>query len=91
MAIFQDFFSDIQEIAQEINALKNLYGITKIGFALDSSVSERYNVPFEDKLLVGFTEAQSIFAVQTVIVNILSAMVNGAQNFVVQYDESSAW
>ena len=88
MAIFQDFFSDIQEIAQEINALKKLYGINKFGFALDSSVSERYNVPFEGTPV---TEALIIFAVQTVIVNVLSVMVNGPTAFVVQYDESSAW
>ncbi len=86
--MYRDLFNEIQEIAHEINALKNLYGITKIGFALDTSVSKKYNVTSQDDTN---TEAFIIFRIQAYIATLMSEMVNGPKNFIVQYDESSAW
>ncbi len=79
----------LQEIAHEINALKNLYNITKIGFALDTSVSDRHNVPAKDDS--SLTEAQIIYRTQAVIVALLSEMIYGQKNYIAQYDETSSW
>lgn len=88
-SVYRELYNNIQEIAHEINALKNLYNITKIGFALDTSVSDRHNVPAKDDS--SLTEAQIIYRTQAVIVALLSEMIYGQKNYIAQYDETSSW
>ena len=87
--LYRDIYDQVIEIANEITALKNIYGITKIGFALQSSVSNRHNVAnAEDSTL---TDGQVIYDTQMKLFKTLMYMINGQKNYFVQFDESAAW
>ena len=66
-----------------------MYGITKVGLALDTSLSSRHNVP--SKEVPNMTEGLIIFAVQYYIAAALNLMVNGNFKYFVQFNEASAW
>ena len=85
----REIYDQLQEIAHEITALKNVYGIEKIGIALDSSLSSRHNV--QSKEIPNMTEGLIIFAVQYYIAATLNLMVNGNFKYYVQFNEASAW
>ena len=85
----REIYDRLQEIAHEITALKNIYGITKVGIALDSSLSSRHNVPSQE--IPNMTEGLVIYAVQYYIAATLNLMVNGNFKYFVQFNEASAW
>ena len=74
----------------EINALKNLHNITKIGFLIDSAISNRHNIKFSPG--TDFIDnGNAIFYFQLLLVQLISLAVNGQKNYFVQFDEESAW
>ena len=70
--------------------MKNIYNITKLGFLLDSSISSRYNVS-EKWATEKLENGKDIFAFEIFLAVVIAYIVNGPQNFIVQYTEKAAW
>ena len=88
--MFRDVYDDVLKIAFELMAIKDVYKISKLGFLIDSAISNKYNVvndPFTEHLENGTL----IFQFQLNLARILSHIVQGQKNYVVQYDEQGAW
>ena len=59
---------------------------------MDSAISSRHNVPEEETASNSQLESgDSIYKFQVKLAMILNFIVNGEKNFLVQYDEESAW
>ena len=74
----------------EINQLKNIYNAEKIGWVIDSAISNRHNI-VQDPTSSQLENGTSIYLFQVKLAMILNFMVHGNNNFLVQYDEESAW
>ena len=74
----------------EISQLRNIYNAKKIGWVIDSAVSSRHNVP-ENLQSSEFENGTNIYQFQVKLAMILNFIVHGDYNFLVQYDEESAW
>ena len=88
--MFRDVYDEVLKIAFELLAIKDVYKVSKLGFLIDSAISARHNVvndPFTEPLENGTL----IFQFQINLAKILSHIVQGQKNYVVQYDEQSAW
>ena len=87
---YQDVYQQVLEMVLEINTLKNLHNITKIGFLIDSSISNRHNIQFGPD--TDFIDnGNYIFIFQLILVQLITLAVNGQKNYFVQFDEESAW
>ena len=90
MERYQNVWDNILEIGLEINYLKNVYNISKIGFLIDSALSDRHNIS-EIRSTANLENGNNIFNFQVWIAMAVALMVNGQYNFIVQYDEEAAW
>ena len=89
-AMYRDVYDNVLKIAFEILAIEDVYKITKLGFLIDSAIGNRHNVvndPFDEDLESG----ELIFDFQINLAKILSHIVQGQKNYVVQYNEERAW
>ena len=87
---YKDVYDNLMEIGLELNCLKNIYNISRVGFLLDSAVSSRQ----QDMILLhgeNVTTAFLIFDFQTLLLQTLAMMTQGQRNYIVQYNEDSAW
>lgn len=87
---YRDILDDLFELASEINIVRNVYKVTRVGFLLDSSISSTYNVPddpFDDTLKNG-TE---IYQFQAMLSKLLVYLTGTNRNYIVQFDEQKAW
>ncbi len=87
---YKDVWDNILEIGLEINYLKNVYNISKIGFLIDSALSKRHNM-LEKASTENLENGTNIFNFQVLIAMSVALIVNGQYNFIVQYDEDAAW
>jgi len=78
------------EIAQELNALKNIYLVDKVGYLIDSAISSKYTIP-NDLRSEHLKNASDIFKFQLKLVGIFQTILNVPNSFLIQYDEESAW
>ena len=88
--MYRDVYDDVLKIAFEIMAIKDVYKIARLGFLIDSAISNKYNAvndPYTEHLENGTL----IFQFQINLAKILMHIVQGQKNYVVQYDEQSAW
>ena len=87
---YKDVYDNLMEIGLELNFLKNLYNIRKVGFLLDSAVSSRQ----QDMILVNgenVTTAYLIFDFQKLLLQTLAMMTQGQKNYIIQCNEEYAW
>jgi hypothetical protein len=61
---YRDVLDNLMEIGQELTYLKNVYNISKLGFAIDSSISNRHNVQDNFDQSSQLQNGQSIFKFQ---------------------------
>lgn len=89
--IYSSVLNKILEVALEINQIKNNYNISKIGFLIDSSLSQRHLNNVNDVSGGEFDNGTNIFALQMEIAKSLSFIFGTVRRQVVQYDENGAW
>ena len=87
---YRDVLEDIFDLGNELNTIKNLYKISRVGFLIDSTLATTYNTtdnPFDDVLRNG-TE---IFQYQNMLRKLLVFILGTNKNYIVQFDEQKAW
>jgi len=62
----------------------------RIGWLIDSSVSNKYNQP-ENSLTEKLENGANIYRFEILLAMVLTLMVNGQRNYLVQFDEDNAW
>ena len=87
---YRDVWDRVLEMGLEIFQLRNIYNAEKIGWVIDSAISSRHNIA-EDQDSSQLDNGTSIYLFQVKLAMILNFIVHGSNNFLVQYDEESAW
>lgn len=79
------------EIGLDIIRYKSTYNVTRIGFLIDSSLSQRHLNAVDGVVGGELNNGTNIFALQLEIVRTLHHFFRGATKEIVQYDENGAW
>jgi len=61
--VYEEVYENLFKIANEITAIKDIFAITKLGFLIDSSISQRHDV-------LNFNECSKkldCFAIETIL------------------------
>jgi len=87
---YKEVYDNLLEIILEINLLTKIYNVTKLGFLYDTALSSRHSMN-EDATTGNLENGHNIFHVYFLILQAIMLAVNGQKNFVVQYNEESAW
>ena len=87
---YRDVYDRVLKIASEITNLKNANNVTKIAWLFDSALSSRHLA--KEKIDTNnFENGHNIFHFTITLLQLLVLMVNGQKNFLIQYNENSAW
>ena len=87
---FREVYDSILEIGLELQFLKNLYNITKVGFLFDSALSSRHDNP-EKGNTDNLENGHNIFHFEVYVLMALAFIIHAPANYLVQYNEDSAW
>ena len=90
---YVNIYEDVLKIVFDIKAIMNLHNLTKVGYLIDSSISDRHDPAFSPGIAnSSFRNRTSdyIFYFEYMLAHILLFGVDMAPYFV-QYDQTSAW
>lgn len=87
---YKEVYDNLLEIILEINLLTKIYNVTKLGFLYDTAMSSRHGVN-ENPSTGNLENGHNTFHVYFLLMQAILLAVNGQKNFIVQYNEESAW
>ena len=83
-------YDELLEIGLEIQFLKNLYNITRVGFLFDSALSNRHSA-LENARSEKLENGHNIFHFEIYLLMALAFIIHAPAYYIVQYNENSAW
>jgi hypothetical protein len=89
-AAYREVYDRVLEIATEITNLKNTFNVTKIAWLFDSALSSRH-LAKENTNTEKLENGHNIFHFTITLLQILVLMINSQKNYLIQYNEKSAW
>jgi hypothetical protein len=87
---YKEVYDNLLEIILEINLLTKIYNVTKLGFLYDTAMSSRHGIN-ENPATGNLENGHNTFHVYFMLMQAILLAVNGQKNYIVQYNEESAW